>query len=313
MNRLRRQELMPPGTRQRRVRAQLGVAPPASCPMAPAVHMHAGMHKKVHKSARLPPVTGIMRRGHTRPFSGLAELCLALELALATVACAARSLSQDCTAPTVRKARLVDGGSPNQGRLEVSLDGVNWGTVCHAMAVDGATVACREGLGFINATVDTVTVRKGVPQTESDTPLVSGMPADAPYGSGAPLNITLFGINCGVPCVDACAPCWGGCTISLVETLFPACSHLQDVGIVCTGERLLYDRAAPQPVGPLLASQALDPCHALQLLDCRRSHHHGSNFGGRQIASRCPCRGLGGPTPGAAAEWQLGHGVRRGL
>lgn len=160
-------------------------------------------------------------------------MLLVLTFNVATIT--ARSLHQACNPPPVRvtKARLVDGGSPRQGRLEVSFDGVTFGTVCDSLSAAEAAMVCRF-LGFKDATPENSIVRYGTPQTGSDPPLVPGMPVAPPYGPNTELNISIYGLNCNPePKCGDCASCWDGCTMKLTDDLFPPCGHGQDVGIVC--------------------------------------------------------------------------------
>ncbi|XP_038072278.1 uncharacterized protein LOC119740886 isoform X2 [Patiria miniata] len=115
------------------------------------------------------------------------------------------------TTCNIADARLADGRTYNEGRLEIFLNG-EWGTVCDdSWGLDDAQVACRQ-LGFPNASMAT---RGGT------------------YGSGmGPIhlrNVTCTGLEDSVE----------SCPYSRDE--MHRCNHTQDVGIVCSPSVRLRD------------------------------------------------------------------------
>ena len=53
---------------------------------------------------------------------------------------------------TISDIRLIDGGEPNRGRVEIFIDEIGWGwtAVCNSLDSITADIACRQ-LGFPNA------------------------------------------------------------------------------------------------------------------------------------------------------------------
>ncbi|XP_030839499.1 uncharacterized protein LOC105444869 [Strongylocentrotus purpuratus] len=155
--------------------------------------------------------------------------------------------------------RLVDGSSPNEGRLEVSDPAQGWGTVCSiGWDIKDTEVVCRE-LGFQGAN--------------------SFVSSNSPFGQGsAPILITNSDCNGNESSLNDC----------IFDETASRCTHQQDVGIICqkpgyigcfgdSFERLFQGASFDDPVG-----MTIDACLGF----CRNQNFP---FAGVEYASECYC------------------------
>ncbi|KAI7837211.1 hypothetical protein COHA_009002 [Chlorella ohadii] len=111
-------------------------------------------------------------------------------------------------AGTITAARLVNGSSPAEGRLEVLYHGAVWGTACsRGFDATSAAVACRQA-GFDNG--------------------CTVLPASA-FGPGAAADPILLGSV--VHCDNASLASLADCSLSYDAS---ECDHSMDIGLACS-------------------------------------------------------------------------------
>lgn len=112
-------------------------------------------------------------------------------------------------AGTITSARLVNGTSPSEGRLEVQYHGAVWGTVCSSgFDTTAAAVACREA-GFAGGG--------------------AVLPTSA-FGPGAAADPILIGAVSR--CANSSLASLADCSLSFDAS---DCDHGMDVGLACQG------------------------------------------------------------------------------